>query len=61
MTKEAKQDSKEAQIRKRYDKGENLYEIARAVYDFDGDEQIDRIRKVLGYEEVPVNASLGEA
>lgn len=43
----------EKEIRERYNKGENYYTIARAVYGFDSDEAIERVRQVLGYEVSP--------
>lgn len=32
---------------KRYEKGENLYSIARAIYRFDSEEAVDSIRHIL--------------
>lgn len=38
----------EKEINERYQKGENLYVIAKAVYGFDSDEAVQRVSDILG-------------
>lgn len=38
----------EDQVQALYQQGKNLYEIARTVFGFEGDEAVGRIRTILG-------------
>lgn len=43
-----KGETREEQVKRLYNEGKNLYQIASIVYDFHGEEQIERIRQILG-------------
>ena len=43
----------EKEVRERYNRGENLYQIAQAVYDFRGEEAVERVRRILNIMHPP--------
>ena len=44
------------EVNARYQKGENLYVIAKAVFGFDGEEAVDAVRAILNQQsDAPTN------
>lgn len=53
-------ETREEQIKRLYNEGKNLYQIAARVYEFQGEEQIERVREVLGIMAPPATQLMDE-
>lgn len=53
-------ETREEQVKRLYNDGHHLYDIAAIVYDFHGDEQIERVRQILGIMQPPENRLMDE-
>ena len=52
--------NQEDEIKALYQQGKNLYQIARTVFEFESDEAVERIRRVLGIMEPPESRIMDE-
>lgn len=53
-------ETREEQVKRLYNEGRHLYDIAAIVYDFHGEEQIERVRQILGIMQPPENRLMDE-